>query len=181
MISKSDLKKPLKELSRLRGEQVSKYRAEEEKEKIDVLGQESERKALKWVQKAVAEAEKKESDQGQIDLSVLEKLKKHKIPYLRYLATIFLRFAAEEAIPKKYQINVDLTDKGLVIGIAGTNKYRAFTPCGLVSYDRNYCKIMAVMLGNTVAKMEGYYQRTKSGIIIPDEEDAKTYGTGPSN
>src|SRR3990167_1774458 len=176
MIYKSDLKKPLKELTRLRGEQVSRYRADEERERLDVLGQESDKKALKWVQRSIKEEEKKGRDQKEIDFSVLNRLKNHKIPYLRYLSTIFLRFASEEAIPKKYTINIDLTDKGLVVKIAGTPYYGAFTPSYLVSYDRHYCKIMAVRLGNTVAKLEGYYQRSEKGIILPDREDMQVYG-----
>lgn len=181
MVSKSDLKKSLNQLSRLRAEQVSKYRAEEEKEKIEILGQESERKAKRWVQKVVADAEKREKDQKDLDFTVLEKLKKHKVAYFRYLSTIFLRFAAEEYIPKKYSVDIDLIDKGLVIKIAGTSYYRAFTPCGLVSYDRHYCKIMAVMLGNTIAKLEGHYQRSEKGVILLDGEDLKTYGARSSN
>ena len=164
MISKSDLKKPLKELTRLRGEQVSRYRADEERERLDVLGQESDKKALKWVQRSIKEEEKKGRDQKEIDFSVLNRLKNH------------LRFASEEAIPKKYTINIDLTDKGLVVKIAGTPYYGAFTPSYLVSYDRHYCKIMAVRLGNTVAKLEGYYQRSEKGIIFPDREDMQVYG-----
>ena len=176
MVSKSDLKKPLKSLSKLEKERVLKYKRGEEEEKLSVLGQESERKAKPWVQREVAAWEKKEKAQRELDWSNLTKLRNNRKEYFRKLVEIFLRFAQEEEIPLKYQILVDLTDQGIIIKIAKTNYLGAFTPCGMPFYDRHYCKIMAVKLGNTIGKLEGHLKKSAGGIILPDGEDLSAYG-----
>lgn len=166
---------PLSSLTRLEAERESKLRSEEEKERLSVIGQESDLKAKKWVQEEFKEVERKAKIDWETDIEQLLKLKKNAKYYFRYLAGIVMKFAAEEEIPKKYTINVDLTDKGLVLKIAGTKYQGAFKPSGLPSFDRHACKILAVRLGNTVAKLEGYVRTTEKGIILPDGEDQKLY------
>jgi hypothetical protein len=36
--------------------------------------------------------------------------------------------------------------------------------------------MLAAKLGNTVAKLEGYTQKSAGGISLPDSEDLKVYG-----
>ena len=90
MISKSDLKKPLHELSTLRREQVLKYRRGEEEEKIEVLGQESDKKAIPWVQREVAESQEKEKQYFYLMTGLLQQHTGRKVAYMRLLTQIFV-------------------------------------------------------------------------------------------
>lgn len=168
---------PLSSLSRLEATRESKLRAEEEKERLSVLGQRSELKAAPWVRKEFNEQERLAREDWSQDMQILSKLKNGKPKYyFRYLAAIIMKFAQEEDIPKKYSINVDLTDKGLVIRIAGTKYQGAIKPSGLPSFDRHACKVLAVRLGNTIAKLEGYVHATEGGVLLPDQEHIAQYG-----
>ena len=176
MISKSDLKKPLESLSKLRQEEVLRYKQEEEREEISAIGQDSERKGAKWAQESVNREDKKDEETRLIQLSLLESLRKRgkKVEYLRFLAKCLIEEAKKEKIPKKYRILIDLTDKGVVLQIGGTNFVGAFAPCGISHYDLRYCKVMAIKLGNTIAKLEGYIRKSDGGIVLPDEIDLQT-------
>lgn len=185
MISKSDLKKPLKALSRLRAEEVSKYRAAEFLEELEAMGQSSDYKAAKWVREHYEKLEKKDREKSAIDLETLGRLRKlpNKQDYLRYLCKLFLVFLQEEKIPKKYFIDVSITDIGIIVKIKKriqsfklSPRTGAFKAVGIPFYDRHACKIMAVRVGNTVAKLEGYVKKSDGGVMLPDQEDAKTYG-----
>lgn len=151
------------------------YKREEEKERLKVLGQESEAKAKTWIQKEFNEVERRAKIDWETDMTQLSKLKKNPKYYFRYLAGIILKFCREEEIPKKYIIDVSLTDTGLLLKIGGTKYQGAFKPSGLPSFDRHACKIMATRLGNTIAKLEGYAPTTEGGVVLPDEEDSKKY------
>lgn len=168
----------LNSLTKLEAERESHLRAEEEAERLDVIGQESDLKAAPWVSKEAKERARQDRLQFDQDMDVLTHLRsqKHSKVYYRYLVTLLYRFAREEQISRKYPIEVLMDDKGIVVRIKGTRYLGAFKPSGLPSYDRNYCKILAVKLGNTVARLEGYRAVTDTGIILPDEEDQKVYG-----
>lgn len=168
---------PLASLTRLRGEELSKKRAAEEMERIELMGQESDIKAQKWVREDFEQREKKEQNEFYQDMEILHGLRKNAKAYGRYLVQVFLKFASEEAIPKKYSVSTDLDDKGIVIRIDKTRYTGAFAVSGLPTYDHMAAKLMAVKLGNTVAKLEGFMKTTEGGIVLPDEEDVKLYGT----
>lgn len=144
----------------------------QEREKLSVLGQESDLKAKKWIEEEFTENERRAKIDWETDMYQLLKLKKGNPKYyFRYLAGILMKFASEEEIPKKYRIEVSLTDQGIVLKITGTKYQGAFKPTGLPSFDRNACKVLAVRLGTTIAKLEGYVRTTEGGIVLPDQED----------
>ena len=174
MVSKSDLKKPLNSLTNLRKEEVLKYRKAEEEEKIEVLGQESERKAIPWVQKEVEAQEKQEKSYFNLMAELLNKHIAKKVAYIRLLTQIFIHFASQEWIPKKYAVEIEPDDTGVVIYLKPTAYYGAFKASGLASYDFRYCQFLAMKLGHTVAKLEGHFRKS-NGIILPDQEDLKVY------
>ena len=176
MISKSDFKAPLKSLTKLQREKVLNYRRKEEEEKIAVLGQDSERKAIPWVQKEVAVEEKKDKEYFWLILDLLKRHQKKNIAYFRILTQVFLHFLKKEDILKKYFIEIETNDIGIKVEIKGTNYYGAFRVCGLPSYDFHACNILAIKVGNTIAKLEGYYRKTNGGVALPDQEDLKIYG-----
>jgi hypothetical protein len=166
----------LDRLSRLRGEEISKHNAAEEKERIEVLGQESEQKAKKWVEEDFRQKQKAEEKFQEESFASLEIMrKKGKKYYNRFLRILFRKFADDEEIPKKYTIWARADDVGLAIGIVGTNLYRAIKPVGIEKYDFIACKLLAVQMGNTVARLEGYHQSSEGGVLLPDTLDKK-YG-----
>lgn len=146
----------------------------ETEEKLNTLGQRSDYKAKTWVQKEVKQSENEALSFFQNAALVLKNLKKRKY-YVRYLTQIFLHHAAEEDLPKKYQIDVEANDIGVIVRIKGTRYIGAFKALGIPSYDFHACKIMAVKLGNTIAKLEGYAPTTEGGIVLPDQEDLKRF------
>lgn len=169
-------KKPLSSLTvHERDQEVSRLRHENE-ELIDEMGQRSDLKAKSTVQRFVKEQEEEENAQKQQDIEKLNLLTKNRVEYQRYLVAVLARFIKDEQIPKKYSLFVDSSDAGIAIGIEGTSLVRGFALCGVPFYDIHACKILAVQVGNTVAKLEGYVKQTDSGIILPDAIDKKAYG-----
>lgn len=164
----------------MEAEEEGKRRLGEEIERLDVLGQDSDAKAMPWVRREFEEQVKREQIQREIELTQLQKLLKYKHhkDYFRFLTTVLIRYAREEDIPKKYNIDLEITDLGVVVRIKGTKYVGAFKPSGLPSYDHLYCKVMAMKLGNTVARLQGYRQKTEGGILIPDEQDLKELAHG---
>ena len=155
-------------------------------EELEAMGQSSDLKASRWVKEYYENQSKKDWDKKVYDLEILEKLRKfpNRQDYLRYLSDIFLSFAKDEDIPKKYAVEMTITDIGIVVKIKkrgvpdGTpSRSGAFKAVGIPFYDRHACKIMAVRLGNTVAKLEGYRPKSDGGIILIDKEDQKIYGS----
>ena len=153
-----------------------KYKRGEEEEKIAVFGQDSEDKAIPWIQKEVADQDKKEREYFLLMTALLEGKKGKKRTYNKFLAEVFLHFARYEDIPKKYAINLETNNIGLVAGIRGTVYYGAFATCGLPSYDFRAAQALAIRLGNTVDKLEGRFHKSQGGVVLPDGEDLKVYG-----
>ena len=167
-------------MTKLDRERLIKKTSAEEGYLLDQLGQDSDAKAAPLVAEWFKEQEKKDLAQRDEDLEILRGFRNRK-HYFRYLAQIMMRFASEEAIPKKYRIDVALSDKGVALKILGTKYVGAFCPSGLPPYDHYACKLMAVRLGNTIAKLEGFVRATEAGVLVPDAEDLKTYGSRPTN
>jgi hypothetical protein len=163
--------KDLRTLTTLEREKEIKKRRAAEEELIDQLGQDSETKAAPLVLEHVKEQNKKDELKRQNDLANLEKAAKNKKVYQRALVFVMQQFIREESIPKKYKLLLEINDKGIVCGIADTDYYSAFEVIGIPKYDLNACKVMAVRIGNTVAKMEGHFRQTKGGILVGTKEE----------
>ena len=181
MVSKSDLKKPLKSLTILDQERVKKYKKGQEEERIEVLGQESEEKALPWVQKEVATQEKIDQDYFFMVMELLKKAQTKKVDYFKVLSQVFTHFLKEEDIPQRYFLDIEVNDIGIKVEIKDTAYYGAFKVCGLPSYDFRAAQMLAIKVGNTVAKLEGYTYKSPGGIALPDKEDLRIYGSKRAN
>lgn len=171
LVKINNSKKKLSELTTLRAEKESKLRAHEEEELISEMGQSSDLKAKSAVQMYYQAQEAEEKGFRDEAYQILLDLRKDKLKYNQFLEVVFQRFASQEDLPKKFGIFSKGNDKGVVIGIKGTLYRKAFASCGMPPYDYHACKIMAVQLGNTVAKLMGYTRQTESGIILPDSDD----------
>lgn len=174
IIRKSKLS--LENMTPLDREVEIKRRKAQEEEKIATFGQDSEDKAIPWVQKEIDNQDKKKQEYFLLMTSLLKsKLSKKKI-YNKFLAEIFLHFARYENIPKKYAINLETNETGLLMELRGTKYYGAFVTCGIPSYDFRAAQALAIRLGNTVAKLEGHFRKSQGGVVLPDGEDLKVYG-----
>lgn len=157
-----------RKLRRLRGEQ---------EELIEAMGQESDEKAAPIVIEQVKQENKKEEEKQMLDLEYLKILARNKVMYNRYLIAILQRFIREEYIPSTYKLSVESSKEGIVLSIDGTDYQGAFRVCGIPKYDVNACKILAVRLGNTVARMDGNFRETESGLLLatPHELEVATH------
>lgn len=167
------LKKPLSSLTKIdREKSLSKLRHQQE-ELIDEMGQRSDLKAIPTVREYNKELEQEEQVQKDIDVESLKKLSRNKIVYQRYLIKIIERFIKEEDVPKKYILTIDSNDDGIALSIENTNFITAFKPCGIPLYDIFACKTVSVKLGNTIGKLEGYFDQSDGGILLAGKEDLK--------
>ena len=176
MIPSSDLKKPAFALTALEQEKVSKYKKEEAEELLETLGQESDTKAAPWIRKYSNQKELEEKKQKDMALEVLTGLRGNRKSYMRFLINIFLFIARQEDVGKNRQIEVDLTDRGVVVKIRKTTYTGAFAPSGIPFYDYHACKIMAIKMGNTCAKLDGYHRSSDGGVLLPYTDEQQTYG-----
>jgi hypothetical protein len=168
--------KNLDNLTRLEREREIKRISGETEELIDEMGQRSDRKAVGTVQQYVKEQREQETLQQNLELEKLKQLSRNKIAYQRFLLVVLNRFLKEESIPKRFSLYADSTDEGIVLGINGSSLHGAFKVTGIPKYDINACKVLAVRMGNTIAKLQGYAHTTESGIVLPDALDKKKYG-----
>ena len=158
-------------------QQATKKRLQaEETEKILALGQESELKAKPWVKEEFKKEQEKEKEYFFRKIQELTELRKKKKVYFRCLVDIFLYFASQEDISGRFMVSVDVNDIGMKFFLKPTKYYGAIKFTGIPAYDFHACKLIAVKLGNTVAKLEGYLRKTEAGIIVPDQEDIQRYG-----
>lgn len=172
-------KKDLTGMSTLRKEEEIARRRAQESELIDEMGQESEIKSRSSVNLYFKEMEQEENAFRDEAYELLTGMAKDKIQYNKFLVAVFSRFANQESIPPRFEITAKPTIEGIVVGIRGTRYQGAFKTCGIPQYDYNACKILAVRLGNTIAKLMGFTKQTENGIILPDVEDLDKFGVDP--
>lgn len=166
------LKKPLSSLTRLERERAIRRLQAQNDELLEELGQESDLKAIGTVREYYKEQEEEQMLQKQEQQEVLKKLLRSKIHYQRYLCNILQIFLYEEDIPKKYHFTIESNDQGIMLLLEGSEYHQAFSVSGMPKYDMNACKTVAVQAGNTIARLEGNFQKTESGIIVTNKEEA---------
>lgn len=113
--------KPLKSLTKIEAEKQSKLLAGELAEELDVLGQESDLKAAKWIKEKEKEVEKTAEEKNAV---VEEKLANAENNYYLYRDRM-LNHAKEQFkgfdVPPGFYYGVYLTDKGLVFWFRAPN------------------------------------------------------------
>ena len=150
-----------------------KKKVYEELEQIEEMGQDSETKAAKSVIELSNKAEKDDKEETAKNLQKLED--KRKLPkiysYKESLAIYMANLLKDENFPLNYHFVVEITDKGLRLGIWSENlslkKVRQFEITGLSKYDLHAATMFAYWAGDII------YQhirdkKTKSGIILPN-------------
>ena len=169
--------KTFDKLTALEREKAEKKKIYEDSELIDAMGQESEIGAQKVVRQYVKDVEREEQKYTDEAMEILTGLiARGPQAYNDFLLAVTHRFLSQETYPKTFQVNVVANRIGIIVAIQGTKLYGAFKSTFMPQYDYMACKILAVRTGNTIAKMQGNYNKTPGGIFIADGEDMKKYG-----
>lgn len=142
---------------------------------ISQLGQEDEVKGANLVKEYGQIKQKEGLDHLNNQLGTLELARKDYKKYFRMLLVYLEKFIVAEDIPRNFKVEIDMDDVGISVGLAGTDYSSAFRVSGMVKYDLNACKMMAVRLGNTVTSIMGNFKTTPGGIILANENESRGY------
>lgn len=158
--------------SKLEEEKFRKKQIEEETEKLEVLGQRSEKKAKKYVIQEAKESEKKEKEIDDIWKGILHASRKKKDSYKKMLMTRLYKMVEEIDWPKSYEYGVWFDGKGVVLAVKDKFRKlwkRAFKPTFDVKYDSNACFRFAMWAEDILDIAEGRLSLPKSegGIWLP--------------
>jgi len=157
--------------SKLNEDKNRKRQIEEEKERLDVLGQESDKKAVKWIKEEGKEADRKRRQKIGVDQEKLDTSRKGSYAnYKRALGRLIYEKFGKLTWPKGYRFGVFVTDKGIECHIYDPFKRkfaRGITPTYDPKYDLNAAQIMAVQADNTLAILMGE-AKARAGFITPN-------------
>lgn len=168
--------KDLKSLTKLEAERQSKILAGELAEEIDTLGQDSESKAVKWVQEKEAEREKEAKVEKTDAIEKLSDVVDQSFTYRRKLYEYAVKEMKGYDLPKGFFWLVELNDKGLLFSYRIPNgrkfakgiKISTFVREDMQAIDR----FIQIML-DEMEEVEDYFinrreKKTESGIILPN-------------
>lgn len=156
-------------------DQLSKRNAGQLAEELDAMGQESEEKAVKWVQEVENRNEKKRQETDARQYEVLDKKRRFKKnDYFESLLTLANRKIGEYDIPRQYNVQAILKDDRLIVGLQKIG-YRWYAKgmkiCGEPKYDINCVERLVVQCFLALDELESHHEehRTKSGIVLPSK------------
>ena len=150
-------------------EKKRRKKVEEELERIDTVGQESEKKAVKWVKESAQIDANKEREVEATDLSVLNSNKRTIITYKEELAKIIHRRMEKNKWPPEYKFVVNSSPKG--IGIFIRNKSKKWFGRGMAItnepiLDLNAAAVLILQADNTIVVSEKMAKES-NGKITP--------------
>lgn len=154
----------------------SKLKAYEEAEKIDAMGQDSDKKAAKAVIEVYDEQEKEEKEELVRKLEVLADKRKlvKAFSYMEQLAINLANQLKEEGFPRGYHWKVEILDNPRAIQLhifSADRKFsriRKFKVTAEPKYDNHACTIFAMWAGDSVLKEIDNAKITKGGIYLPN-------------
>lgn len=140
--------------------------------KIDAMGQESEKKAKKWIVEDAKENEKKENKKKDEALNQLDSKRKQVFAYKEYVLQYLHDLILQIRLPPIYQWGVWFDGKGVKVVVIDKFKkrhVRAFRLSYSPKYDINYCYVFAVWVEDIYDRTEGNLavQNRPSGIWTP--------------
>ena len=163
-------RRKLDQLTKPEAEKKSKLRAEEEAERIDILGQPNEAKAVKWIKEVAKEEEKKEEEQRSISLDQLHSSRRRIFTYRDTLILAFFRLLNywKDQLPRGYNWTCQLTKKGIVL-IYRNKKGEYFARGLIVSGDpKSDLTGIERLTHKALSEIDKETtKKTKSGIILP--------------
>ena len=146
-------------------------------EKLDIVGQENERKAAGAIKEILNDKEKKRRAHRHYVLNQLDDLRRNATAYKRRLREIIDgNIQVRTELPLGYRAGSRITPKGIVIELKTPllkTFTRAFAPRYDAEYDLAAVDIILTQMDNTIDKLEGGDHGRKiniggTGIIIPD-------------
>lgn len=144
-------------MARLQEEKKRKKKIAEEVERLETLGQESEKKAVKWVKENTKEEKKKEKEIEATDLTRLYSKKRLFLTYKEELAKILYERLRKNIWPKGYHYVVTTSPKGIAVFIKNPqNKWysRGISLSYIPEYDLNAAVVLVIQADNTLAVSE---------------------------
>ena len=144
----------------------------EEVEKIEAMGQDSDKKAAGEVIKEYNRREKEDEEDEAQKLEVLTKKRRGPriFSYKEELAINLANFLKEESLPKGWWFEVNILDKGIGLRVGNYNtesqQTRKFKISGDPMYDLNACYLFAAWAGDLALKEAE--KKTDSGIFLPN-------------
>jgi len=177
-MKKQTFHKKYKIRSKLEEEKARKKLQQKEEEKLEVLGQESDKKAKKWIIEEGKNTEKEEKEHDALWHDILHKSRKKKIDYRKMLMTRLYKMVEEIDWPESYEYGVWFDGKGVVLAVKDKFKKlwkRAFKPIHEPKYDLNACFRFAIWAEDILDINEGRLSlpktdlstKSKGGIWLP--------------
>ena len=159
----------------LNGDKRRRTKIEEAKERLDVLGQESDKKAVKWVTEVGKAANKSTRVQIGVDLEHLDTSSKGSYKkYKSALGKILYNKFAKLRWPKGFRYGIYVTPKGIECHIYDPFKRkfaRGLQVTHNPKYDLNAAQVMTIQADNTVAIIMGE-AKARAGHIVPNTESS---------
>jgi hypothetical protein len=149
-----------------------KHKVAEEEERLDILGQSSDRKAAKWIIEDAKEKEKDAQSERADSLTKLQDKRKQVKGYKEILMTNLYQMVDEIRWPKEYEYGVWYDGKGVILAIKDKRRKlhkRAFKPCFIPKIDFAACQKFAVWAEDVLDAIEGRLSTAQSegGIWLP--------------
>lgn len=152
-----------------------KKKIAEAKERVDVLGQESDKKAAKWVIEEGNKDKKGAQVQIGVDLEHLDTSSKGSYKkYKSALGKILYNKFSKLTWPKGFRYGIYVTPKGIECHIYDPFKRKFARGLQITynpKYDLNAAQVMTIQADNTVAILMGEAQ-AKAGRITPNTASA---------
>ena len=136
----------------------------EEKEKLDLMGQESDKKAVKHVKEFTKEGLDEEKHKLDVEKEKTDSKKRYWDGYKSKLGEILYERMKMMDWPFKWRFGVEITKKGVVARFMtseGRVFHKAVAPVNDLEYDVNAMLIMAEDVENTLDVL------TKEEVVVP--------------
>ena len=131
---------------------------QEEEEKLDAMGQESESKGIKATKKIMDDFNKSEEKKKIDELNKFDMSRRHVFTYNELLCRTLHQLILNIQMPSIYEWGVWFDGKGIILAIRDKKKVlhrRAFRPCHDPIHDRNAIKTLALWAEDLYDKCEG--------------------------
>jgi len=141
-------------------------------DKLDAMGQPSEKEGIKWTKRFMDEFDKKEWEKNMLREEVLKRKRLTKKRYFEMLAGMANELFKESEISGGWRGIVYFTQKGMVMQIKsmmGRIFQRAFKPCGIPKIDLNAVYTLLGSAEDTMWQIDekgNIDLKTKNGIYL---------------
>jgi len=165
-----------KKINHVRSKKDLNRKLDEETEKIEVMGQESETKAVKWVQEVQKEEDKKLDDAQATAREILENSRKKRFIYHEALLKELQRQQRDNPIPPNFIWGATMNEQGIILWFKdpdGNAAQVAMKPSGEPLYDLNWIERRVHDTLVIMDKIEKNRETPANGIILPRGYDRR--------